>query len=185
MNGSLEGRMIGSLESTKWWLAAWRPQEMMIAGDKYVWEKNLKNSKTLRSTKRDTTSTSKNNPGFPRKIGIARKQSEISENLGLPENSQRLATPRSQPLGLVQPNWRKMKDVTRRRNCSKDRYSRRTQRIRNLMQCIFMFCIVLQSCVYLYTQFQNPPRLVNCWISLKFTGKTIKNTFTLSQILIP
>ena len=120
--------MTGSLESTKWWLAAWRPQGMMIAGDKYVWEKNLKTSKTLRSTKRDTTSTSENKPGFPRKLGIARKYSEISENLGLPENSQRLATPRSKPLGLVQPNWRKMKDVTRRSNWSKDRYSRRTKK---------------------------------------------------------
>ena len=159
----------------KWW----SPEINMFG------RKNLKTSKSLRSTKRDTTSTSNNNPGLPRKIGIARKQSEISENLGLPENSQRLATPRSQTLGSVQPDWPKMKDVTRRRNWSKDRYSRRTQRIRSLMQCIFMFCIVLQSCVYLYTQFQNPPRLVNCWISLKFTGKTIKNTFTLSQILIP
>ena len=55
-------------------------------------------------------------PDYHEKIGIARKQSEISENLGLPENSQRLATPRSKPLGLVQPNWRKMKDVTRRSN---------------------------------------------------------------------
>ena len=117
----------------------------------------------------------KNNPGFPRKIGIARKQSEISENLGLPENSQRLATPRSKPRGLVQPNWRKMKDVTRRSNWSKDRYSRRTKRIHNLMQCIFMFCIVLQSYVYLYTQFQNPSYLAECWISLKFTDKTTKN----------
>ena len=168
--------MTGSLDTTKWWLVAWRPRGMMIAGDKYVWEKNLKTSKTLRSTKRDTTSTSNNNPGLPRKkIGIARKQSEISENLGLPENSQRLATPRSKPLGLVQPHWRKMKDVTRRSNWSKDRYSRRTKRIHNPMQCIFMFCIVLQSYVYLYTQFQNPPYLVECWISLKFTDKTTKN----------
>ena len=87
--------MTGSLESTKWWLVAWRPQGMMIAGDKYVWEKNLKTSKTLWSTKRDTTSTSNDNPGLPQKIGITRKQSEIGENLGLPENSQRLATPRS------------------------------------------------------------------------------------------
>ena len=57
--------------------------------------KTSKLQKTIRSTKRDTTSISDNNPELPRKIGIARKQSEISENLGLPENSQRLATPRS------------------------------------------------------------------------------------------
>ena len=135
---------------------------MMIAGDKDVREKNLKTSKTLRSTKRDTTSTSKNNPGFPQKIGIARTQSEISENLGLPENSQRLAKPRLKPLGSVQPHWRKMKDAIQRSDRSKDQYSRRTKRIHNPMQCIFMFCIVLQSYVYLYTQFQNPPCLVNC-----------------------
>ena len=53
-------------------------------------------------------------PDYHEKIGIARKQSEISENLGLPENSQRLATPRSKPLGLVQPHWRKMKDAIQR-----------------------------------------------------------------------
>ena len=53
-------------------------------------------------------------PDYHEKIGIAKKQSEISENLGLPENSQRLATPRSKPLGLVQPNWRKMKDAIQR-----------------------------------------------------------------------
>ena len=78
--------------------------------------KTSKLQKPSEVQKRDTTSTSENKPGFPRKLGIARKYSEISENLGLPENRQRLATPRSQPLGSVQPDWRKMKDVTRRRN---------------------------------------------------------------------
>ena len=68
--------------------------------------KNLKTSKTLRSTKRDTTSTSNNNPGLPRKNWDCQKQSEISEKSGLPENSQGLATPRSKPLGLVQQHWR-------------------------------------------------------------------------------
>ena len=156
--------MTGSLESTKWWLAAWRPQGMMIAGDKYVWEKNLKTSKTLRSTKRDTTSTSNNNPGLPRKIGIARKQSEISENLGLPENSQRLATPRSKPLGLVQPHWRKMKDAIQRSDWSKDRYSRRTKRTHNSMQCIFYVLYsftVVRLLVYPVPKPSPPGKLLN------------------------
>ena len=88
---------------------------MMIAGDKTcLAERTSKNFKSLQNTKRDTTSTSNNDPGLPQKIGIARKQSEISENLGLPENNQRLATPRSKPLGLVQPHWRKMKDAIQR-----------------------------------------------------------------------
>ena len=45
-------------------------------------------------------------PDYHEKIGIARKQSEVSEKFGLPENSQGLARPRSKPLGLVQPHWR-------------------------------------------------------------------------------
>ena len=99
-------------------------------------------------------------------------------SLGLPNNGQRFTTPKiaAARINLIKycENWR---DVNHQRSCSKDRYSRRTQsqRKHSLMQCILMFCIVLQSYVYLYTQFQNPPYLVNCWISLKFTGKTIKN----------
>ena len=65
--------------------------------------KTSKLQKPSEVQKRDTTSTSENKPGFPRKLRIARKYSEISENLGLPENSQRLAKPRSKPLGSVQP----------------------------------------------------------------------------------
>ena len=149
-----------------WWL---------VAGDSQnVWEK-LWTQKTSGVQKGIPHLHPKTIPDFHEKIGIARKQSEISENLGLPENSQRLATPRSKPLGLAQPHWRKMKDAIQRSDWSKDRYSRRTKRIHNPMQCIYMFCIVLQSYVYLYTQFQNPPYLVECWISLKFTDKTTKN----------
>ena len=136
----------------------------MIAGNK-IWlaERTSKNFKSLRNTKRDTTSTSNNNPGLPRKIGIARKQSGISNT--------KIQTARFSPTTLAG----KMKDTIQRNDWSKDRYSRRTKRTYNPMQCIFMFCIVLQPYVYLYTQFQKPSRLVNCWISLKFTGKTIKN----------
>ena len=90
---------------------------MMIAGDKTcLAERTSKNFKSLRNTKRDTTSTSNNNPGLPRKNWDCQKQSEISEKSGLPENSQGLATPRSKPLGSVQPDRRNMKDVTQRRN---------------------------------------------------------------------
>ena len=37
---------------------------------------------------------------------------DFHENLGLPENSQRLATPRSQPLGLVQSNLRENEEMS-------------------------------------------------------------------------
>ena len=57
--------------------------------------KNLK-PENLWSTRRDTTSKPRSNPGFPQKLGITK-------------NGQRLATPRSQPPGLVQSNLRKMK----------------------------------------------------------------------------
>ena len=80
---------------------------MMIAGDKYAWKKEpQKTSNLSENTKRDTTSTSNNNPGLTRKNWDCQKQSEISEKSGLPENSQGLATPRSKPLGLVQQHWR-------------------------------------------------------------------------------
>ena len=69
------------------------------------------------------------------------------------------------------------KDDNCQRNCPKDRHSRRTQRRKYAVWCSVYncFCIVLPLYVYLYTQFQNPPYLVECWISLKFTDKTIKN----------
>ena len=69
------------------------------------------------------------------------------------------------------------KDDIYRRSCPKDRYNRRTQNRRNAVWCSVYncFCIVLHLYVYFYTQFQNPPYLVECWISLKFTDKTIKN----------
>ena len=67
--------------------------KMMIAGDKIcLAERTSRNFKSRRNTKRDTTSTSNDNPGLPRKIGIATKklglpeeQTEISEKSGLPE----------------------------------------------------------------------------------------------------
>ena len=117
---------------------------------------------------RDTTSLPRSNPGFPWKyeVGITRQWSGIY-------NTWKIAAARVNQIKYCE-TWR---DVNYQRSCSKDRYSRRTQsqRKHSLMQCILMFCIVLQSYVYLYTQFQNPPYLVNCWILLKFTGKTIKN----------
>ena len=91
--------MTNSLETIKSW---WSPEI------KYDWQKeHQENFKSRRNTKRDTTSTSNNNPGLPRKNWDYQEQTEISENSGLPEKSQGLATPRSKPLGLVQQHWRK------------------------------------------------------------------------------
>ena len=98
---------------------------------------------------------------------ITRKNWDCQENWDYQRNKQRLARlPRK--LGISKTKIetakfiptilaRNMKVTIQRNDWSKDRHSRRTTRTYNPMQCIFMFCIVLQPYVYLYTQFQNPP----------------------------
>ena len=92
-----------------------------------------------------------------KKLGLPEEQTEISEKSGLPEKSgiskTKIETAKFSPTTLAG----NMKVTIQRNDWSKDRYSRRTTRTYNPMQCIFMFCIVLQPYVYLYTQFQNPP----------------------------
>ena len=86
---------------------------MMIAGDKHAWQKEPQKTSNLSEIQKGIPHLHPITiPDCHEKIGIARKQSEISENLGLPENSQRLATPRSQPLGLVQSNLRENEEMS-------------------------------------------------------------------------
>ena len=48
------------------------------------------------------------------------------------------------------------------------------KRVQSDAMYIFCFLYILVPYVYLYTQFQNLPGRVNCWISLKFTEKYYK-----------
>ena len=150
--------MTNRLETIKSW---WSPEI------KYDWQKEHQETSNLVEIQKGiphlhpmTIPDYKKKLGLPRKIGIAKKlglpeeQPEVSE---IPKKSLELAKPRSKPLNLFQQYWRENMKVTIQNDWSKGRHSRRTTRTYNPMQCIFMFCIVLQSCVYLYTQFQNPP----------------------------
>ena len=127
---------------------------------------NLKNPNTLWSAKRDTTSTSRSNPGFPRKLGITK-------------NSQRFATPKSRPPGLVQSNLRKMKRCHSNKELFKgpvqSSNTKDSQSDAVYIYVLYSFTVV-RLLVY---PVPKPSRLVNCWISLKFTGKTIQNYFHL------
>ena len=145
---------------------------MVISRRRKYLRKTLK-PKNLWSTKRDTTSIPRSNPGFPRKLGITK-------------NSQRFATPKkSRPPELIQSNLRKMKRCHSNKELFKgpvqSSNTKDSQSDAVYIYVLYSFTIV-RLLVY---PVPKPSRLVNCWISLKFTGKTIKNTCTLSQTLIP
>ena len=63
-----------------------------------------------------------------------------------------------------------------KRSCPKDLYSYCTLAKKGAIGCnvYILFLYILVPYVYLYTQFQNLPGRVNCWISLKFTEKYYK-----------
>ena len=72
---------------------------------------------------------------------------------------------------------RKHETWATKRNCPKDLYRYYTlakKRVQSDAMYILCFLYILVPYVYLYTQFQNLPGRVNCWISLKFTEKYYK-----------
>ena len=152
--------MTNSLETIKSW---WSPEI------KYDWQKEHQETSNLAEIQKGIPHLHPMTiPDYKEKIGIAKKNWDCQENWDyqrnkteiseIPKKSLELAKPRSKPLNLFQQYWRENMKVTIQRNdWSKGRHSRRTTRTYNPMQCIFMFCIVLQPYVYLYTQFQTPP----------------------------
>ena len=148
--------MTDSLETIKNW---WSPEI------KYDWQKEHQETSNLAEIQKGIPHLHPMTiPDYQENIGIATKNWDYQRNKQRLARNQdyqkksgisktKIETAKFSPTTLAE----NMKVTIQRNDWSKDRYSRRTTRTYNPMQCIFMFCIVLQSCVYLYTQFQIPP----------------------------
>ena len=170
--------MTDSLETIKNW---WSPEI------KYDWQKEHQETSNLAEIQKGIPHLHPMTiPDYKEKIGIAKKklglpeeQTEISEKSGLPEKSQGLATPRSKPLGLVQQHWQKNEGYHSKKWLIKGPVQSSNKKD---LQSDAVYIHVLYSftavCLLVYPV-PKPSRLVNCWISLKFTGKTIQKHFHL------